>query len=91
MVLNGINKTNKFYIADLFANAVYIIDMDGKLTLLAKNGDAHGSNGEIDGPSEVIVRAGKVIVMNFDAVFDDPRMINSKADKVHTLSVIELD
>jgi len=36
-----------------------------------------GANGEIDGPSEAIVRGNRVIVMNFDAVFDSPDMIMS--------------
>lgn len=83
-------RTNKIYIADLFANAVYSIDMKGKLELLAQNSDTDGANGGVDGPSEVTVRGNDVIVMNFDAVFDSPDMINTKADKPHTLSVIKL-
>ena len=83
-------RTNKLYMADLFANAIYAIDMNGNLTLLASNGDTYGEHGEIDGPSELIVRGNELIVMNFDAVFPDPRMINKKADRVHTLSVITL-
>ena len=82
--------TNKIYMTDLFANAVYSIDMDGKLELLVSNKNTTGSNGELDGPSELIVRDKKIIIMNFDAVFNDPRMLNKKADKVHTLSVIHL-
>ena len=82
--------TNKIYIADLFANAVYSIDMKGNLIKIASNEDTTGANGQLDGPSELIVRDGKIIVMNFDAVFNDPRMINKKADEVHNLSVIKL-
>jgi hypothetical protein len=82
--------SNKIYIADLFDNAVYAISMDGELDLLAKNGDTDGENGELDGPSEVIVRGKDVIVMNFDAVFDSPEMVNTSAGRPHTLSVIKL-
>lgn len=84
------SRMNRIYIADLFANAIYSIDMNGTVELLARNGDTDGADGEIDGPSEVIVRGRDVIVMNFDAVFDSPEMINKKAEKPHTLSVIRL-
>ncbi|GAA5219081.1 hypothetical protein ACFSJ3_17140 [Corallincola platygyrae] len=82
--------TNKIYIADLFNNAVYAINMQGELELLAQNSDSDGANGELDGPSEVIVRGDQVIVMNFDAVFDSPEMVNKSAGRPHTLSVIKL-
>ncbi|MEM9866551.1 MAG: hypothetical protein AAF765_02605 [Bacteroidota bacterium] len=82
--------TNRIYIADLFANAVYAIDMNGKLELLAKNGNTDGSDGALDGPSEVVIRDGKAIVLNFDAAFDHPKMTNKFPDSPHTLSVIEL-
>lgn len=84
------STTNKIYITDLFANAVYCIDMNGKVELLAQNGDTNGSDGGIDGPSELIVRGNQVIIMNFDAVFDSPEMVNKRADKPFTLSIIKL-
>lgn len=83
-------KTNKLYITDLFANAVYSIDMTGKLKLLSKNDNTNGKNGELDGPSEVVIRDNQVIVMNFDAAFDSPKMTNKTPDKPYTLSVIIL-
>lgn len=83
-------RTNKIYMADLFANAVYSIDMAGKVELMAQNGDTDGVDGGLDGPSELIVRGKEVIVMNFDAVFDSPEMVNTRADKGHTLSIIRL-
>ncbi len=83
-------RTNKIYIADLFANAIYSIDMNGKLELLAQNGDTDGSNGELDAPAEVIVRGDEIIVTNFDAVFDSAAMTNKTAEKPITLSVIKL-
>lgn len=83
-------RTNKIYIADLFANAIYSIDMNGKLELLAQNGDTDGANGELDAPAEVIVRGDEIIVTNFDAVFDSSEMTNKTAEKPITLSVIKL-
>lgn len=84
-------RTNKIYIADLFANAVYSIDMNGRRELLVQNGNTNGANGELDGPAEVIVRGNEVIVTNFDAVFDSPEMTNKTASRPFTLSVIEIN
>ena len=83
-------RTNKLYVADLFANAVYSVDMEGNLALIAQNGNTDGSNGLLDAPSEVVVRGKDMVVMNFDASFDSPEMTNKQPDKPHTLSVIEL-
>lgn len=84
-------RTDKLYITDLFANAVYSIDKSGKLELLVKNEDTNGADGKLDGPSEVVIRGKDIIVMNFDAVFDNPKMVNTKADFPYTLSVITLN
>lgn len=84
-------RTQALYITDLFDNAVYSIDLDGKLTLLAKNGDTTGVNGELDAPGEVIVRGTQAYVNNFDAAFDSPKMVNSKPDAPVTISLIDID
>jgi len=85
------DKTSKaLYTTDLFTNSVYRIDLTGKLTLLAQNGDTDGANGELDGPGEVIVRDGEAIVNNFDAAFGVPSMVNTKPDAPVTISVIKL-
>ncbi|RBW42633.1 hypothetical protein DS885_15180, partial [Psychromonas sp. B3M02] len=49
-------QSNARYTTDVFYNAVYKLDMQGKLTLLSKNGDTNGINGELDAPNEMIVR-----------------------------------
>lgn len=84
------SSRQQFFIADLFLNAVFSIDMQGKLTALAQNGDTDGANGELDAPSEVIVRGNELIVMNFDAVFDFPEMVNKSSEPPYTLSTIPL-
>ncbi|EAS19716.1 conserved hypothetical protein [Flavobacteria bacterium BBFL7] len=83
-------KSNKFYITDLFANAVYSIDMQGKLELLAKNGNTDGADGNLDGPGEVIIRDNEAIVLNFDAAFGAPNMVNTTPDAPYTISVLDL-
>lgn len=95
-------RTNKIYVADLFENAIYSIDMQGKKHLLAKNGNASvypqpsGSqpalppSGELDAPAEVIIRGNEVIVTNFDAVFPSDEMVNKTTELPATLSVITL-
>jgi len=83
-------NTNKIYITDLFANAVYSIDMKGKLELLVKNENTNGENGLLDAPGEVVVREKDIIVLNFDAAFDNPKMVNKTPDKPYTISVIGL-
>ena len=85
------DQTSKaLYATDLFANAVYRIDLNGELTLLAKNGDTDGANGEIDGPGEVIIRGNRAYVTNFDAAFGVPTMVNTKPDAPSTISVFNL-
>lgn len=82
--------SNKLYVADLFANAVFSVDMQGKVTLLAQNGDSNGAHGELDAPGEVIVRGNEVLVTNFNAVFDSPEMRNKSVGRPFTLAVIKL-
>ena len=85
------SRTQALYITDLFDNAVYRIDLDGSLTLLAKNGNTDGANGELDAPGEVIVRGNKAYVNNFDAAFGAPNMVNTTPDMPVTISVIKLN
>ena len=78
------------YITDLFDNAAYSIDVNGKTTLLTKNKDSDGTNNELDGPGEAIVRGNTVYITNFDAVFDAPNMANTQADAPFTISTVSL-
>ncbi|CAM3820881.1 hypothetical protein [Parendozoicomonas haliclonae] len=84
------SKRQRFYMADLFMNAVFSIDPGGMVTTLAQNADTGGANGDLDAPSEVIVRGNELIVMNFDAVFDSDEMVNRSSGKPFTLSAIPL-
>ena len=55
---------------------------------LAENEDTDGADGLMDQPCEPIVIGDIIVVANFDMPF--PGLKNSKYDKVHTLSVIDL-
>ena len=72
-------------------NAIYAWDVaKGKMELVWANGDTDGADGLFDQPSEVLfLPDGQLVVVNIDA--PSPGMVNSGADKVHTLSVIAWD
>ncbi|NQT16952.1 MAG: hypothetical protein HQ582_29615 [Planctomycetes bacterium] len=81
--------TKKIYVADSKANAVQVVSLDGSVTTLAQNGVSDGTDGGMDQPCEVLVRAGEVIVSNMD--WPVPGCINTEYDKPCTLAVIKLD
>jgi len=79
-------QTRRIYVADILANAVRAVTLDGRVETVAQNGDSDGSGGQLDGPSEAVARGQELIVANFDRVF--PRCVNTKPDKPYTLAVI---
>jgi len=78
--------TRCIYVADILANAIQVVTLDGQVKTLAQDGDNDGSGGQLDGPSEAVVRGNELIVANFDRVF--PGSVNTKSEKPYTLSVI---
>jgi len=74
------------YVADILANAIWALTLDGRVELVAQDGDNDGSAGQLDGPSEAVVRGDELIVANFDRVF--PGSVNTQPDKPYTLAVI---
>jgi sugar lactone lactonase YvrE len=83
-------KDNKFYVADMLVNGVQVIDMDGKVTTLHKNGDTNGADGSLDQPCEVLVRGDELIVINMDMPWESDTLTNKKIDKPYTISSITL-
>ncbi len=81
-------RTKRIYVADILANAVLAVTLDGRVTTIARDGDNDGSAGQLDGPSEAIVRGNELIAANFDRVF--PGSVNTASGKPHTLAVIVL-
>ncbi len=80
-----IDSDDNLWIADFLGNAVIKISPAGKVTIVAKNGQTDGANGELDAPSECVRRGNKVYVSNIDLTYGD-----NTADKIHTMSIIEL-
>ncbi|MBN2294099.1 MAG: hypothetical protein JXM70_16855, partial [Pirellulales bacterium] len=79
----------KFFLADSIANAVQIIEMDGKVTTLASDTDNTGAGGRLDQPCEVLLRGNELIISNLD--FPIPGGVNTTFDKPYTMSVIKLE
>ena len=81
-------KHNRILCTAAAQNAIYAWNIAaGKMELVWANGDTDGADGLFDQPSELIyLPDGRLVVVNIDA--PSPGMINSGADKVHTLSVI---
>jgi sugar lactone lactonase YvrE len=79
--------TQRIYVADILANAVRAVALDGRVETIAQDGDNDGAAGKLDGPSEAAVRGQELIVANFDRVF--PGCVNTKSEKPCTLAVID--
>ena len=82
-------KSQRLYVADILANAIRAVTRDGRVETVAQNGDCDGSNGLLDGPSEVVVRGRELVAANFDRVF--PGSVNTKSNTPHTLAVLPCD
>jgi DNA-binding beta-propeller fold protein YncE len=85
--------TNKIYVNDSAGNAIHAFvppPLGGKAVLetIWTNGDTDGADGSLDQPCEAVVVDGKMVIANFDWPF--PELLNTKTDKPHTLSVINL-
>lgn len=82
-----IGPEGDLWVADFLGNAVIRINPDsGKVTIVAKNDQTDGANGELDAPSECIRRGNRVYVSNIDLTYGP-----NETDDVHTISVIDLD
>lgn len=82
-------RTERIYVADILANAIRAVALDGRVETIAQDADNDGSAGQLDGPSEAIVRGNELIAANFDRVF--PGSVNTQPDKPYSLAVIPLD
>lgn len=81
--------TDRIYINDPEDNCVRTFNRFRKMATLWQSPDNDGTNGQLDEPSECLVRDGKMIVCNFDRPF--PGLVNTKHDKPYTLSEINLN
>lgn len=83
------SKRKVIFVSDSVLNAVHMVDLKGKITTLARNGDTDGADGSIDQVCEVLVRGDELIIVNMDWPF--PGLVNTKHEKPFTLSVVKLD
>lgn len=80
---------NCIFVADSEKNAIQVIWLpEGQLTTLWENDDTDGADGLLDQPCEVALRGNQLLSVNFDMPF--PGLKNSKYEKVHTISVIDI-
>ena len=79
-------RSKRLYVADILANAIRAVTLDGRVETVAEDADNDGSRGLLDGPSEVIARGDELIAANFDRVF--PGSVNKTSEKPYTLSVL---
>ena len=77
-----------FYVADIMANAVRVIDFDGNVSTLHENGDTTGQDGGLDEPGAVLLRGRELFVMNADMAI--PGSKNTSTDAPHSISVFRV-
>ncbi|MCH7224881.1 hypothetical protein [Haloferula sp. A504] len=82
---------NRIYVADMLANAVQVVSMDGSVETLHRNGDTDGVGGLLDQPCEVLVDGDRLVVVNMDWWWDCEWLTNSKTDVPFNVSVIGLE
>jgi sugar lactone lactonase YvrE len=83
-------KDNKIYVADMLANAIQVVDMNGQVTTLHRNGDTDGADGSLDQPCEVLERGNELIVINMDMPWESDTLTNTAIDKPYTVSAFEI-
>lgn len=82
-------KTDRMYLNNSRMNAVQTIDLPaGTVNTLVQNGDTDGKDGRIDQPAEVLLKGNRLFITNYDNPMK--KFVNTKADKVHTMSYIDL-
>ncbi len=84
-------KDDKIYVADMLANAVQVVAMDGSVKTLHANGDTDGTGGLLDQPCEVLIDGDRLVVVNMDWWWDCEWLTNTKTDPPFNVSVIELE
>ncbi|MDA3925126.1 MAG: hypothetical protein PF904_10555 [Kiritimatiellae bacterium] len=83
------SSRNRILLTASEQNAIYAWEIDKKdMKLIWANSDNNGATGLLDQPCEILMlNKDLAVIVNIDA--PSPFMVNTKADKVHTLSVID--
>jgi sugar lactone lactonase YvrE len=85
-----VDDKDNLYVADFSNNAIAKVTPDGKISVLAQNGDTDGFHGELNEPGEPIIWKGRLIVTNFNTV-TGPDKVHTKHHSPATMSVLMLD
>ena len=85
-----VDDKDNLYVADFSNNAIAKVTPDGKISVLAQNGDTDGFHGELNEPGEPIIWKGRLIVTNFNTV-TGPDKVHTKHHSPATMSVLVLD
>jgi len=85
-----VDDKDNLYVADFSNNAIAKVTPDGKISVLAQNGDTDGLHGELNEPGEPIIWNGRLIVSNFNTV-TGPDKVHTKHHSPATMSVLVLD
>lgn len=84
-----IDRHDNLYVADFSNNAVCKVNPQGRITVLAENGDTDGSDGLLDQPGEPILWDGMLVVTCFDMV-TGPDKVNTRHDRPSTIAFLNL-
>jgi sugar lactone lactonase YvrE len=84
-----VDNLDNLYVADFSNNAIAKVTPEGRITVLAQNGDTDGLHGELNQPGEPVVWNGRLIVSNFDAVVG-PDKVTSKHHSPAAMSELKL-
>lgn len=81
-------KRNSIFIANYDDNSVYQFNLTtNTITLIWKNDNNNGSDGQLDNPCETIIYKGNLIVVNYDTFLGEK---NTEIDNFHTISKFKL-
>jgi sugar lactone lactonase YvrE len=84
-----VDKADNLYVADFSNNAIAKVTPAGLVSVLAQNPDTGGRNGDLNEPGEPIVWQGRLVVSNFDAVFEPDKVVQRHTTPAK-LSVLDL-
>jgi sugar lactone lactonase YvrE len=84
-----VDKADNLYVADFSNNAIARVTPAGRISVLAQNPDTGGRNGDLNEPGEPIVWQGRLVVSNFNAVFE-PDKVSQRHESPAKMSVLDL-
>jgi sugar lactone lactonase YvrE len=84
-----VDPADNLYVADFSNNAIAKVTPAGEISVLAQNPDTGGRNGDLNEPGEPVVWQGRLVVSNFDAVFE-PDKVAQRHTAPAKMSVLDL-